>query len=113
MDSILEELAKSATNGVERPPQIHVEGLEWIYSGKLPNHIQAASRDFQRLLEDDRWYGEHEGKYVALLNGGEIEDEDLDALLKKAYEKWGYRPIFTALVTREKKVRTLRPRGII
>ena len=112
IDSLLIKLATEETKVVERPSQIHPEGIEWIHKGKLPEHFNEAQQKFQRLLEDDQWYGDHEGKYVALLNEEEIEDKDLDALLTRAYEMWGYRPIFTALATRDKRVSILRPRDI-
>jgi len=96
--------------------QIHLEMFGYCKTGQLPGHIERAHRYFEQQLKDDPWYSEHKGKYMAVMFEGEQaeteEDTNLDQLMEKAYKRWGYRPLFATLVTREENIRVVRPRGL-
>ena len=91
----------------------HPESIEYINTGKLPAHFSEARRFFREdLLPNNEWYTTNQNKYVAILGEEILVDDDPDALLQRAYEQWGKRPIYTAKVTRERKVVKIRPRAI-
>lgn len=103
------------TKGEYKDLEIHPEALEYWKNGKLPEHFRYAQEYYQMQLKDDNWYRDNEGMYVAIMAKNPVEAEvkvhkDLDELLKIAYKEWGYRPIFTAQVSKEKVVSTIRPR---
>ena len=108
---LMDEASEEEHGGGYVPLKIHEEAFEYWRSGKLPEHFKIAQTYFEKQLKDDEWYKKYNGKYVAIMPDKEaIVDKDIDKLLKIAYDKWGYRPIFVSLVSRERVVTTLRPR---
>ncbi len=97
---------------VQIPLQFHFEKALYRLKGELPDHFKEARRLYgEKLLPDDAWYEEHKGKFIAIIGNEILVDEDDDSLMRNAYQKWGYRPIFMSQVTREKKRVIIRPRA--
>lgn len=71
-------------------------------AGKLPEHFLRAEQYFIEKLQDDRWYSQYAGFHVAIINEEVVDSgQDVVALTKRVYAKWGYQPILMPLVTRE------------
>jgi hypothetical protein len=86
--------------------QVHPETPEYWRTRKLPEHVERARDYFVEHLNDEQWYCQYQGKYMAVMCEG-------DEVLKNAYKRWGYRPLFATLVTREETIRIIRPRGLV
>jgi len=102
---------------MEEEYQVHPETLVYWRTRKLPEHVERARDYFIEQLNDEHWYSQYKGKYMAFMyEGNKVQfevDNDIDQVLKKAYKKWGYRPLFATLVTREESIRIVRPRGLV
>ena len=95
--------------------QRHQEFYNYLETRKLPSQFVRAQSFYTKMLDDKEWYDTYKGCFVAIMDetSPEIEvDDSLDAVLKKAYRRWGYRPIFAAQVAQKEKDSRLilRPR---
>ena len=81
----------------------HPETLEYWRSQKTPEQLEVAQNYFEAQLGNSTWYQKYEGQSIAIF-GEALEDivvgETIEEVLNKAWDKWGYRPIFAAEVSR-------------
>lgn len=111
IDDAMSELTMTGESESDDSPFLR-EVSEYRRSGKLPEHYLTGRNAFEAYLRDDQWYSLNEGKYIAVFGSkDEIVGKDAGEVMAEAFARWGYRPIFSAQVTREKPetVPTIRP----
>lgn len=96
--------------------QIHFETYVYWKFRQLPDHFVKASDHYDKMLEDNEWFLPREGKFVALMVFDDRQiiermGDDRDELISSIYREFGYLPIFTTKVTREKQIAWLGPRA--
>jgi len=90
--AVIEDLIKEYVQRNGSPPSQVVDRFE---------AEKSAFQDMRRELLSNQKY---RGKFVAVLNGSVVDfDVDKVALVKRAYEKYGYAPIYVDRVDQERK----------
>jgi len=106
IDNLLSQLSMNEPDLFERY-QRHPEDFEYMATHKLPAQFVAAQAYYYRQIKDPQWFARYEGKYIAVLGGGEgiVTDDTLEGVIHKMYTEWGFRPIFQTRVSAQDRQR--------